>query len=423
MFFSTTLAFSAFWSFAGIWAIERLGASSAELGLTFLGDAIVSAASGFLGGHLSDRLGRKPLMLFSLGGQCLVALAFLAADGHLLFGLSLIVLAGAIAGPGQAAGNAIVADLVPRDGHETAYAATRIAFNLGVVFGPPIAGLLLLADNWSHFFVGVAFLGALTFGIALRHIPVRGAYSPAEPPTRGSFRVIRRDRVFLVFLASTVLAYIVYFGFETALPIAAVDSYGVSPSAWGFLIVMNAGAVAFLQLRLTRRVVRYSPALKLAVALPLMGFSFLILTRVTSLAALVVVLLSSCSARCSGCLSPRRSRPLWPPPTFGARTWERSDRAPRSGSPSARSLPFSFAQPRGTMRCGSSWRRCPSQRPPWVSLRCGRHTGTQLRLLHGGNHRGQAGRTEAPSRLSDLRAADARKAARLSGLCRQLAEA
>ena len=68
-FFSTTLAFSAFWSFAGIWAIERLGASSAELGLTFLADAIVSAASGFLGGHLSDRLGRKPLMLFSLGGS------------------------------------------------------------------------------------------------------------------------------------------------------------------------------------------------------------------------------------------------------------------------------------------------------------------------------------------------------------------
>jgi MFS family permease len=290
-FFSTTLAFSAFWSFAGIWAIERLGASSAELGLTFLADAIVSVASGFLGGHLSDLLGRKPVMLFSLGGQCLVAVAFLAADGHLLFGLSLIVLAGAIAGPGQAAGNAIVADLVPPEQHETSYAATRIAFNLGVVFGPPIAGLLLLADNWSHFFIGVALLGALTFVIALRQIPARGAYSPEEPPSRGSFRVIRRDRVFLVFLASTVLAYIVYFGFETALPIAAVDSYGVSPSAWGFLIVMNAGAVAFLQLRLTRRVLRYSPALKLAVALPLMGFSFLILTQVTSLAALVLVLL------------------------------------------------------------------------------------------------------------------------------------
>lgn len=230
-------------------------------------------------------------MLFSLGGQCLVALAFLAADGHLLFGLSLIVLSAAIAGPGQAASDAIVADLVPPEQHETAYAATRIAFNLGVVFGPPIAGLLLLADNWSHFFVGVALLGAVTFVIALRHIPARGAYSPEQPPTRGSFQVIRRDRVFLVFLASTVLAYIVYFGFETALPIAAVDSYGVSPSAWGFLIVMNAGAVAFLQLRLTRRVVRYSPALKLAVALPLMGFSFLVLTQVTSLAALVVVLL------------------------------------------------------------------------------------------------------------------------------------
>ena len=207
-------------------------------------------------------------MLFSLGRQCLVALAFLATDGHLLFGLSLIVLSAAIAGPGQAAGNAIVADLVPPEQHETAYAATRIAFNLGVVFGPPIAGLLLLADNWSHFFVGVALLGALTFVIALRHIPAHGhlfARSaadswliPGDSPRSGlpglprvhSARLHRlfrvrdrpsdRGRRFLRRLAS----------------------------AWGFLIVMNAGAVAFLQLRLTRRVVRYSPALKLAVALP-----------------------------------------------------------------------------------------------------------------------------------------------------------
>lgn len=291
VFFSTTLAFSAFWSFAGIWAIQRLGASSGQLGLTFLGDAIVAALSGFLGGHLSDRVGRRPLMLFSLAGQSLVALAFLAAGGHLFFGLSLIVLSAAVSGPGQAAGSAIVADLVPPEEHETAYAATRVAFNLGVVFGPPLAGLLLLADNWSHLFIGVALLGAATFGIALRHIPARGVYSPERAPDRGSFAVIRRDRVFLVFLASAILAYIVYFGFETALPIAAVDSYGLSPSAWGFLIVMNAGAVAFLQLRLTRRVARYSPELKLGVALPLMGFSFLILTQATSLVAIVVVLL------------------------------------------------------------------------------------------------------------------------------------
>jgi MFS family permease len=290
-FFASTLAFSCFWNFAGIWAIRELGATSGQVGLTFLLDAIAGAATGYLGGHLSDRVGRKPLMLFSWGIGSLLPLGFIAAGDHVYVGLALMVASSAVSGPGQAAGTAVVADLVPPERHETSYAATRIAFNLGVVFGPPVAGLLLLGSHWTRFFVGVALLGFVTFLIALRFVPSRGAHAPLEPPTRRSFAVIRRDRKFLVFLVSTVLAYVVYFGFETGLPIAAVDSYGLSPSTWGFLIVMNAGAVAFFQLRLTKLVASLPAAFKLAVALPLMGFSFLILLRFTSVAAIVIVLL------------------------------------------------------------------------------------------------------------------------------------
>jgi predicted MFS family arabinose efflux permease len=287
--FADTLAFSSFWSFLGIWAIEDLGASNGQLGIAFLFDAIAGLVFGYLGGHLSDRFGRKPLMLAGLGGQALVPIAFVFVD-HVLPGLVLVVLTAAVAGLAIGASQAIVADLVPPERHEPAYAAVRVAFNLGVVVGPPVGGLLLWGERWSVFFLGVAALGVIAVAVAVRSIPNRGAYTPEEPPTRRSFQVIRGDRVFLIFLGSTVLAYMVYFGFETALPIAIVDSYGVSPSTWGFLIVLNAAAVAFFQLRLTRAVSAYPPGLRLAVALPLMGFSFLILTVATSLPAIVVVL-------------------------------------------------------------------------------------------------------------------------------------
>ena len=62
-----SIAMSALWSFIGIWAIERLGASSSELGIAFLFGALAATAGGYLGGHLSDHFGRKPLILLGFG--------------------------------------------------------------------------------------------------------------------------------------------------------------------------------------------------------------------------------------------------------------------------------------------------------------------------------------------------------------------
>jgi predicted MFS family arabinose efflux permease len=225
-----------------------------------------------------------------VAGQAAVTVAF-AVVGGVLLGLSLLVLASAVSGLAIGSSQALVADLVPPARHEAAYASVRVASNLGVVVGPPVGGILLWGERWEVFFLGIGLLGLVALAVAWRLLPRRGAFTPESAPERRSFGVIRRDRTFLVFLGSTVLAYIVYFGFETALPIAAVDSYGLSPSVWGFLVVLNAASVAFLQLRLTRKVARYPAALRLGVALPLMGFSFLLLTVATSLPAIVAVIL------------------------------------------------------------------------------------------------------------------------------------
>ena len=56
------------------------------------------------------------------------------------------------------------------------YAATRVAHNLGVTFGPPIGGLLLLAHSWALFFLGTAVLAAGALAVAWRFVPRRGAY-------------------------------------------------------------------------------------------------------------------------------------------------------------------------------------------------------------------------------------------------------
>src|SRR5207237_1283418 len=224
--FAGSLGGSTVWSFVGIWAIERLHASQVAVGLAFLVSAIVGAASGYVGGHLSDYLGRRPLILLAWACQAGLILGFLGAGGRELVGLGLVCVGGLFFQVGSAASQAMIPDLLP-----------------------------------------------------------------AEPPTRHSFGVIVHDRPFLLFLASSALAWLVYVSFEVVLPISLVRSHGLAPSTWGFLAVVNPLVVTLFQLRLTRRLRPVSAAVKLAVALPLMGFPFLLLRAVAAIPAVALMIL------------------------------------------------------------------------------------------------------------------------------------
>jgi predicted MFS family arabinose efflux permease len=273
-----SLAFSGGWSFMGIWAIKELQAGKGQLAVAYLVGSILSASSGYLGGHLSDHVGRRPVVLFGWAGMAGYMLLFLLPGDRVLFGLALMACAGLIASVGWSSTQAMVADLVPRERHEAGFAAVRVANNLGVTGGPPIGGLLILLGDWHALFVGVSVLAAAAFALAVRFLPARGAYSPEAPPERGSFGVIRRDRVFLLFWLSGALAFLVYASYETVLPISLVDQHGLAPSAWGFLLVINPALVTICQLRLTRGVAHVAAPVKLVTAMLLMGTPFLLLS-------------------------------------------------------------------------------------------------------------------------------------------------
>ena len=75
------------------------------------------------------------------------------------------------------------------------------------------------------------------------------------------------------------------------LPISLVDSHGLSPSTWGFLVIINPALVTLFQLRLTRAVGGVSPAVKLVVAMLLMGLPFLLFSASSALPVVALVIL------------------------------------------------------------------------------------------------------------------------------------
>jgi MFS family permease len=289
--FFETLAGSSIWSFVGIWAIKRLGASQSELAVTFLFGAIAAIAAGWAGGHLSDHVGRRPVLLASAGAFGLAPLAMLAAGRHVPAGLVVVALLGVFGASFNAASYALVADLLPLDRRDSGYAALRVANNLGVCFGPVAGGLLLTGGAWSRLFIGAFALGMLSLVVAGRLLPHRGAYAPERPPERSSLRVVRQDGAFLVFVAAMVLASMTYLAYEQLLPISLTTAHGLAPSTWGFVTIINPVLVVVCQLRVTRAVASISPSARLALAMPLMGLPFVVLRYADGIAVVVAIVI------------------------------------------------------------------------------------------------------------------------------------
>jgi MFS family permease len=287
--FFGSLAGSTTWVFIGIWAVKHLDASSQGLSVAFLFGAIFFMLSSYTGGHLSDHFGRRPVMLIGWAAGGLYLLGFTVADASVPLGLAYLACYALVGGIGQSVGSALVADLVPPERHEQGYASVRIAANLGVTMGPPVGGLLLLL-GWNALFVGGALLSALAFVIAYRFLPSVGAYSPEGPPERGSLRVIVRDRPFLIFMGSAILAWVVYVSYEVLLPVSLVDTHGVDESVWGFLVIVNPLLVTLFQMRVTRWSSPIPPAPKLFGSMLLMGLPFLLFNVSSALTLVVVVI-------------------------------------------------------------------------------------------------------------------------------------
>ena len=119
---------------------EHLGASPAVVGLLVSAYAICQLIGGPLLGRLSDRTGRKPLLLVSQVGT-LIGFLILAFAGSLpVIFLSRII-------DGLTAGNislaqAYIADVTKPEERTKSFAVIGIAFGIGFLLGPLLSGFL-----------------------------------------------------------------------------------------------------------------------------------------------------------------------------------------------------------------------------------------------------------------------------------------
>ncbi len=154
---------------------QRLNASEFTVGLLIASYSLMQFFFTPIWGRLSDKLGRKPMLLFSLGAS---------AIGYLIWGLTdslwMLFLARIVAGFGNAniaVAQAYIADVTSLENRAKGMGLVGAAFGLGFVIGPAIGcGLSALG-------LGLSALGFVAFAFSLLDL-ILTAFLLPEPEKR-----------------------------------------------------------------------------------------------------------------------------------------------------------------------------------------------------------------------------------------------
>jgi DHA1 family bicyclomycin/chloramphenicol resistance-like MFS transporter len=214
-----------------------LGADPASVQLTLSVFLLGFGTAQLLYGPLSDRFGRRPLLLLGTGLYMAASLACMLAttiDQLVLFRLLQAV--GACCGP--VLGRAMVRDLYPPAEAARVLAYLAAAMTLAPVAGPILGGWLTVGFGWRSTFAALATFALILESGILLLLPEtnqrkdRRALEPAALAA-GYLRLLG-DPGYLGFALVAALTHAGIFVFISTSSYVMIDAIGLSPTIYGF---------------------------------------------------------------------------------------------------------------------------------------------------------------------------------------------
>lgn len=219
--------------------------SMTQLGLTMT--MIGLGIGSVIWGSLSDRYGRKPMLLWSLG-------AFAVATAVCVFSPSIHFFVVSRLFQGIGAGGAMVLSFsIPTD----MYSGRRLAKIMAIVGAingiapagaPVIGGVMARSVGWRGIFVVLLVIGAGMLVWSVR----RPESLPASRRITGkgigeylrAYGVLFRNWRFMVYVLIKAIGIGMLYAYISSAPFIIQDHYGFSPAAFGFILGGNALAIA-----------------------------------------------------------------------------------------------------------------------------------------------------------------------------------
>ena len=241
---------------AFLFAAENLGGGPEIATMIVATYSVGQMISTPIWGRLSDRYGRKPVLVISLVGAMLSYIGLALATNLWMLGLAR-ALGGLMAGNFSTA-MAYVSDVTPEHLRAKGMGIVGAAFSLGFIVGPAIGGLLSGPDAATASLYWPGMAAAIMAGLTLVATLVflkesltpeqrqRAADQPHQSVWQATLRVFERPVIFRMILVG--LAFVFVTGmFETIFPLWANQKLTWGPREVGWLFAYLGAIVAVVQ--------------------------------------------------------------------------------------------------------------------------------------------------------------------------------
>lgn len=226
---------------------RQLDASTAQVQLTISAYLIGFAVGQILYGPISDRHGRKPVLLGAIALYCVASLACALSNS-----IEMLIVARAFQALGGSGGIVLTRAIV-RDIYSGAHAGRELSLigsvmALAPVLAPILGGLIQTGFGWRATFLTLVAAGLAGSAIVWSLLPETLSTRAAEPVSIASvlrsYRVIARNRAYLAYLAITSASYAGLFAWISGSAFVLQDLYGLAPFDFGVAFAL--GSIGYM---------------------------------------------------------------------------------------------------------------------------------------------------------------------------------
>ena len=221
--------------------IKNLGAGGKELGLLVGTSALLEFTFGPLWGKVSDRRGRKPVLMIGLVGYAVSTLLFgLATQLWMLFAAR--ALSGVLSSATITAAMAYVSDITSDEERSEGLGKIGAAMALGLMLGPGLGGWLAEPNLSRPFFfaAGLSVVALLLVAILLPE-SISGEIQQAEKTKSLPLKEALLGPAGILLLLITLFSFALT-NFESIFGLYAIEKYGFNPNQVGTVLMVVAVA-------------------------------------------------------------------------------------------------------------------------------------------------------------------------------------
>jgi MFS family permease len=222
----------------------------------------------FIGGALTDKFGRRSLILFGLVFSAVSTLSLgLVSTYSALIPLAMVIgLLSDIAGPAH---QAMIADLLPEHQRQEGFGILRVVANMSWIIGPTIGGIVANHSFLALFITDAVISCVVAFLFYLMIPETKPELKPGEKhesvfQTFIGYGQVMKDFAFMAFLFAGMIMLAVYQQMYNSLSVFLRDVHGIEPQGYGLLLTSSAIVVILFQFSVTRWIKSKKPFLMMA---------------------------------------------------------------------------------------------------------------------------------------------------------------